>query len=216
PLAGRPPAPVAQAAGIPNQPRGTGPLPSNGSQAASASTAQAPMASNSGGGDFGPPVDSEPQPLKSQPAPLNATSVAVTSEFCYQQGKARLEHKDYYGAVQLLREAVRLDSSKAPYHFHLGFALMRNPRTRREGEQHLIKAAELDPFNAQIRLRLGMIYKEAGLAKKAETYFREALHLDPENRAALKELKDAGLDKKDGGPLWKSDLGTLAKRIFKK
>ena len=114
----------------------------------------------------------------------------------------------------VVRMEIRLDPSRAPYHFHLGMALMRNPRARREGEQHLMKAAELDPFNAQIRLRLGLIYKEAGLAKKAESYFREALQIDPENRAALKELKEGGLDKKDA--IWKSDLGTLAKRIFKK
>jgi Flp pilus assembly protein TadD len=93
-------------------------------------------------------------------------------------------------------------------------ALMRNPRTRREGEQHLLKAAELDPFNAQIRFRLGLMYKEAGLPKKAEVYFREALQIDPENRAALKELGGPGGDKKDH--IWKADLGTLAKRIFKK
>jgi len=216
PLPPRSTPPGAHAAAMPNQSRGTGPLSSNGSSIASATTAPASMASNSTGADSVPPSDSEPQPLKPQPVPANAAGIAVTSEFCYQQGKARLEHKDYYGAVQLLREAVRLDSSKAPYHFHLGSALMRNPRTRREGEQHLMKAAELDPFNAQIRIRLGMIYKEAGLAKRAESCFREALQIDPENRAALKELKEAGLDKKDQGPLWKSDLGTLAKRIFKK
>jgi Flp pilus assembly protein TadD len=158
-------------------------------------------------------AEAEPQSGK-PPTPASTVGPGVTAEFCYQQGKARLEHKDYYGAVQLLREAVRLDSSKPPYHFQLGLALMRNPRTRREGEQHLMKAAELDPFNAQIRLRLGMIYKEAGLPKKADASFREALKIDPDNGAALRELN--GLDKKDQLPIWKADFGTLAKRIFKK
>src|SRR5262249_20234557 len=132
PMASRPT--VASAAAIPNQSRATGPLASNGSPMSSAPTESASSVSNSSGSDSVLRGDSEAQPIKPQPTPVNAAGVAVTSEFCYQQGKARLEHKDYYGAVQLLREAVRLDSSKAPYHFHLGFALMRNPRTRREGE----------------------------------------------------------------------------------
>jgi tetratricopeptide (TPR) repeat protein len=233
PLAPRPAPPGAHAAAVPKPSRTTGALlpgavpanaaPLHGAPAASASAISTSTPPDSTGADsiesdstrsdsaatFAEETDA--QPVKSTGP---AAGLGVTAEFCYQQGKARLEHKDYYGAVQLLREAVRLDSNKAPYHFHLGLALMRNPRARREGEQHLMKAAELDPFNAQIRLRLGLIYKEAGLAKKAEAYFREALQIDPENRAALKELK--GGDSGKGEPLWKADLGSLAKRIFKK
>lgn len=140
---------------------------------------------------------------------------AQAAEFYYQQGRARYDMKDYYAAVQLFREAVRLDASKPHYHFHLGIALSQNPRTRREGEVHLVKAAELDPFSAQIRIRLGMLYKEAGLSKRAETYFREALSIDPESRVARRELGLSGGDKKDQS-IWKSDLGTIAKKIFKK
>jgi curved DNA-binding protein CbpA len=221
PMASGGPAPVAHAAAVPKPSRTTAPLPPT-APAASASAVSAGAGSDSIGPDLAsdtagdspaaPTEEPDQQPPKPN-APVSIVNPGVTAEFCYQQGKARLEHKDYYGSVQLLREAVRLDSSKPQYHFQLGMALMRNPRTRREGEQHLLKAAELEPFNAQIRLRLGMIYKEAGLPKKAEAYFREALHIDPENRAALKELSS---DKRDGSPIWKSDLGTLAKRIFKK
>jgi len=204
---------AAHAAAVPMQARGTGSLNPNGSSLPPASTAL--PVSDSNGSEAGGATLEEPEPSATKPATAAGAPVApgVSAEFCYQQGKARLEQKDYYGSVQLLREAVRLDSSKAPYHFHLGMALMRNPRTRREGEQHLIRAAELDPFSAAIRIRLGLIYKEAGLAKKAEGYFREALKIDPENRAALKELNGGG---KDDSPIWKSDLGSLAKRIFKK
>jgi curved DNA-binding protein CbpA len=227
---------VAQGAGTPKQSKGTGPLPPIPSPAVSAPAASAQAASgpavsvpaasahaashtsDSAASDSAasPPLEPDPQAQQVKPAtPATPPGPGVTAEFCYNQGKARLEHKDYYGAVSLLREAVRLDGAKGPYHFHLGMALMRNPRTRREGEQHLMKAAELEPFNAQIRLRLGLIYKEAGLPKKAENYFREALQIDPENRAAQKEL-NGGSDRKDQPPLWKSDLGSLAKRIFKK
>jgi len=209
PIASKAPT-AAHAAAIPVQSRATGPLGQNGASMPAASTP--PSSSDSIGAETAGAIQEEPEPSVVKAGTAVPVAPGVSAEFCYQQGKARLEQKDYYGSVQLLREAVRLDSSKAPYHFHLGMALMRNPRNRREGEQHLLRAAELDPFSAGIRIRLGLMYKEAGLAKKAEGYFREALKIDPENRAALKELNGGG-DKKD---VWKSDLGSLAKRIFKK
>jgi curved DNA-binding protein CbpA len=137
------------------------------------------------------------------------------AEHYYNQGRARFDRKEYHAAVHLLREAIKLDSSRAPYHFHLGVALIRNPRTRREAETHLSKAAELDPYNAQIRVKLGLIYKEAGLPKKAETYFRAALQIDPENRAARREV-GSGAPKAPAQSVWKSDFGKMAKRLFKK
>jgi tetratricopeptide (TPR) repeat protein len=142
---------------------------------------------------------------------------AQIAEQYYNQGRGLYERKEYHSAVHLLREAVKLDSSRSPYHYHLGLALIRNPRTRREADEHLAKAAELEPYNAQIRVKLGMIYREVGLPKKAESYYRAALQLDPENRAARREL--ASEKAKAKGPavsIWKSDLGTIAKRLFKK
>jgi len=138
---------------------------------------------------------------------------AQLAELYYHQGRARFERKEYHAAVHLLREAIKLDPSRAPYHYHLGLALIRNPRTRRDAEIHLSKAAELEPYNAQIRLKLGLLYKEAGLSKRAEHYFREALQMDPENKMAKRELSPS---KGDNGSIWKADLGTMAKRIFRK
>ncbi|HWP41692.1 MAG TPA: tetratricopeptide repeat protein, partial [Blastocatellia bacterium] len=154
--------------------------------------------------------------IQEQPAqPVRTSSPTQTAEQYYLQGRARFDRKEYHAAVHLLREAVKIDSSKPQYHFHLGIALIRNPRTRREAEHHLSRAAELDPYNAQMRVKLGSIYKEAGLTKKAEQYFRQALQIDPDNKAAAREL---AADKKKEliGSLWKADLGTIAKRIFRK
>jgi tetratricopeptide (TPR) repeat protein len=137
------------------------------------------------------------------------------AEHYYQQGRARYERKEYHAAVHLLREAIKLDPSRAPYHYHLGVALIRNPRTRREAEEHLSKAADLEPYSAQIRVKLGMLYKEVGLTKKAESYFQQAIRLDPDNRAARRELATKANDAA-AGSMWKSDIGKIAKRIFKK
>jgi curved DNA-binding protein CbpA len=155
-------------------------------------------------------------PIAADAAP-KAGVPTLNAEQLFQQGRARFERKEYHAAVHLFREAIKQDPSRAPYHFHLGMALVRNPRTRREAEYHLGEAAKLDPYSSQMRLKLGVLYKEMGLAKKAEVHFKEALRLDPENKAAQREigaLRQAG--KEDGHSLWKSDLGSIAKKIFKK
>ncbi len=153
-------------------------------------------------------------------AQASSQSPAQNAEQLYNQGRARYDRKEYHAAVHLLREAVKMDASQPHYHFHLGIALIRNPRTRREAETHLSKASELDPYNPQIRVKLGLLYKEAGLAKKAEHYFNEALSLDPENRIAKREIgkKDGkgGKKKDEAASIWKSDLGSIAKRLFKR
>lgn len=171
--------------------------------------------------------DSDPLP-RTPEAPVTETvsgtrkaqsdmTPAQTAELYYQQGRARFERKEYHAAVHLLREAIKLDPNRAPYHYHLGIALIRNPRTRRDAELHLSKAAELEPYNAQIRVKLGLLYKEAGLIKRADHYFREALQMDPDNRAAKREMNaEADRSKAANGSIWKADMGTIAKRIFKK
>jgi curved DNA-binding protein CbpA len=189
-------------------------------KAGEAEAGQAKHAANSGplDGPHSEPLSPTPTPrVAAEAAAATSGGVGRTAEYYYQQGRARFDRKEYHAAVHLLREAVKLEPGKPQYHFHLGIALINNPRTRREAEQHLTKAAELDPYNSQIRLKLGMLYKEAGLSKKAEHFFREALSLDPDNRVALRELAGEGGKKKaEAGSIWKSDLGSLAKRLFKK
>jgi len=140
---------------------------------------------------------------------------AQTALRFYRQGRARYEERDVNGANHLFREACKLDPTQAHYHFYLamtlivlsqarrehahhegchvtcslGGSLVSNPRMRYEAEQHFLRAAELDPGNATIPLRLGLLFKEAGLTKKAEHYFHETLLRDGNNKTALAELE---------------------------
>ena len=163
------------------------------------------------------PAARAPTVVVSEPQIIQGAAPSRNPDFYYQQGRARLERKDYHSAVHMLREAVKLDSSKAIYHFHLGVALMRNPRTRREAEEHLSQAADIDKYNPQLRVKLGLLFKEIGLKRRAEHYFNDALSLDPDNRIAIKELSESKDAKKENLPsIWKADVGTIAKRLFKK
>jgi tetratricopeptide (TPR) repeat protein len=150
-----------------------------------------------------------------QPNQPQWVTAAQTALHFYRQGRARYEERDVNGANHLFREACKLDPTQAHYHFYLaitliilsqarrahahhegchvtcgiGGALVSNPRMRYEAEHHLLRAAELDPGNPQIPLRLGLLFKEAGLVKKAEHYFLETLLRDSKNKTALLELE---------------------------
>lgn len=154
----------------------------------------------------------EPSHQPNQPQWVTAAQTALRF---YRQGRARYEEKDVNAANHLFREACKLDPSQPHYHLYLamtliilsqarrehahhegchvtcslGGALVSNPRMRYEAEHHLLRAAELDPGNPQIPLRLGLLFKEAGLAKKAEHYFQETLLRDSKNKTALLELE---------------------------
>jgi curved DNA-binding protein CbpA len=164
----------------------------------------------------GPLASSSAETPGGEPSKNANGNQAQVAEHYFNQGRARYERKEYHAAVHLLREAVKLDASKSSYHFHLGIALLRNPRTRREADEHLQRAAELEPYNPQIRIKLGNIYKEVGLPKKAEAFFRSALQLDPDNRAARKEIAGHAAKKSPEESIWKKDFGSIAKKLFKK
>lgn len=143
----------------------------------------------------------------------------------YRQGLVRFERRELDAATHLFREAVRLDPSQSFYHYYLGVvlsiqsharhehqhhegchvtckiggALAGNPKVRYEAEQHFLRAAELDPTNAKIPLKLGELYKEAGLTKKAEHSFELALMLDGNNHVVQRELERlrAGVEEVD-------------------
>lgn len=111
----------------------------------------------------------------------------------YREGMKRFEARDLMGAIALLREAVRQVPNRATYHFQLGSALATNPRWAKEAEKHLLEATRFEPTNALIFLKLGQIYHDLGLQKRAEAQFRHVLSLDPLNHAAEAALVDMGV-----------------------
>ncbi len=156
--------------------------------------------------------EKEPSQQSNQPQWVTAAQTALRF---YRQGRARYEERDVNSANHLFREACKLDPGQPHYHLYLamtliilsqarrehahhegchvtcslGGTLMSNPRMRYEAQHHLLRAAELDPGNPQIPLKLGLLFKEAGLAKKAEHYFQETLMRDSKNKTALFELE---------------------------
>ena len=182
------------------------------------------------------PTVAQPVPRK-PPAVIDLKRAAAEK---YHLGRARYDRRDFHSAAHLLREAVKLDSSRAEYHYYLantlailsqarhthdnhegchvscnlGGSLIRNQRVRYEAVQHFQEAARLEPTNADVRVKLGLIYKEAGIGKKAEACFWEALLLDGNNQIALQELglEDQPEIAKQENPISKKDLKNMAKK----
>lgn len=158
-----------------------------------------------------PPAVLSPEEASRLQTPANKEQQAL---HFYRQGRMRFERRELDAAAHLFREAVRLDPTQSHYHFylaivltiqararrehlhhegchvtcHLGGALVSNPKVRYEAEQHFLRAGQIDPSNAKIALKLGQLYKEAGLLKKAELYLNQALMLDSTNADARHEL----------------------------
>jgi len=60
----------------------------------------------------------------------------------------------------------------------------------RQAEKNFQKAIHLSPWNPESFVGLGIMYKKAGLKVKAEKQFKKALSLDPDHKAARRQLED--------------------------
>ena len=147
-------------------------------------------------------------------APAASPAIAAQQKLAdlnYRQGRGQYDQQDYWSAIQAFRQSVRLEPEVARYRYWLAMALSKNAKWRREAEEHFLKAIDLEQFNADYYVGLGLLYKEAGMQKRAESQLKQALQVNPANRAAqeaLDSLMPANTKKASG-------LDTL-KGLFKK
>ena len=101
---------------------------------------------------------------------------------------------DYHNAIQYAKLAISYSPEDSRFYFLLGECQVRNPEAKwqRLAEQSLLKAVELDPWNADYLVTLGRFYKRRGLKLRARKQFEQALQIVPSHEAALKELRDLG------------------------
>lgn len=85
--------------------------------------------------------------------------------------------KDFFPAIEMLREAVRFVPENAENRRLLAVALMKNPWWRQEAIDHLEKAAALEPGCADTHGRLAKAYLEEGMPEKALPHARTALNV---------------------------------------
>ncbi|HEU0005448.1 MAG TPA: DUF4388 domain-containing protein [Terriglobia bacterium] len=141
-----------------------------------------------------------------KPAPSASPSIAAQQKLAdlnYRQGRGQYDQQDYWSAIQAFRQSVRMEPEVARYRYWLAMALSKNAKWRREAEEHFLKAIELEQFNSEYYVGLGLLYKEAGMQKRAESQLKQALQMNPGSKTAQEGLdsllalntkKSSGLD----------------------
>jgi len=113
------------------------------------------------------------------------------AERYYTKAREYFREADYYNCIQFCRLAIRFNGEAALAYHLMADALIRNPERRwqRQAEAAYVKATELDPFNAEFFVDLGIFYRDQGLDSRARKMFEKALEILPSHAVAAKELK---------------------------
>lgn len=110
----------------------------------------------------------------------------------YLKANRLYKMKRYFEAVSLLEQAVEQDNKKANFFLLLGLAQSKLPTMKKFAEKNLLKASELEPWNADPIFSLGELYRSERLMKKAEAYFKKALEINMEHTLAGQAVQDLG------------------------
>jgi len=106
-----------------------------------------------------------------------------------QRGEAALLAGNLKEAITCLELAVKQDDTKARYHALLGQALAHVPNRREDAKGELRLAIELDPYNADYHIVLGLLYLQMEAIGMALVQFEEALRWDPANAKAKEQVE---------------------------
>jgi len=111
------------------------------------------------------------------------------AKILYRKAITLNKQAKFWEATNFLEEAVRLDNTKASYFLLLATCQMNIVSLRRAAQKNFEKALELDPWNADSMIRMGMLFEMEQLPQRAEGFFRKALSINPDNPVARKKLE---------------------------
>jgi curved DNA-binding protein CbpA len=117
-------------------------------------------------------------------------SMVEKANLFYRKAKSLYAQKKFLEASSFLEEAVRNDNSKASYFLLLGMSQSNVPALRRVAEKNLQKVIEMEPWNVEPLVALGLLFLGEKFDKRAESFFRRALAIDPDNEVALSKMAE--------------------------
>lgn len=123
-----------------------------------------------------------------------AEEVRQLSEELHEQARRLMERDEHHFAVELLRQALRLDPTGAEAWALLGRAQRENPKWLHMAGDSLRRAVRLRPDSAEYRFLLAEVEELQGNLEEAERRYREVLERLPGHPAtteALARLKEA-------------------------
>jgi tetratricopeptide (TPR) repeat protein len=130
----------------------------------------------------------KPSPTQALPAETEERAQQA-AEQC-KRGEAALLAGNLKEAITCLEWAVKQDDTKARYHALLGQALAHVPNRREDAKGELRLAIELDPYNADYHIVLGLLYVQLQAIGMALVQFEEALRWDPSNVKAKEQVEE--------------------------
>lgn len=126
---------------------------------------------------------------QTHPAAIDAAGQQKIAELSFRQGRGYFENQDFWSAILALRQSVRLMPEVPRYRYWLAMSLSKNPKWRREAEEHFQKAIDLEPFNAANYLGMAMMFQEVGMFLRAESLLKKAQQVAPGDKSTLEALQ---------------------------
>lgn len=109
----------------------------------------------------------------------------------FEKAEKRFVAEDFHTAMELVKQAVRLDS-RPEYYALQGRIEARNPHWLYRAAESLRHALRLDPSNADYRVALGDVLEARGDRKGAGVHYRVALKERPGHEGAKAGLERVG------------------------
>lgn len=127
------------------------------------------------------------------------------ADMAYRHGVEAYKANQFKRAVEYFRAAAKLNPKKAIYYDRLGIAIIKAGGPLEEAKMYCDKAIQMEMYNAEHYLSLGIIYQLVGMAEKAKEQFKEALKWDPNNTQARQRYAIVEKETKKGifGKLFK-------------
>ncbi|MBC7348789.1 MAG: J domain-containing protein [Candidatus Aminicenantes bacterium] len=148
------------------------------------------------------------------PQQETAEDLARKAEIKYRQGRTLYNQGMYEEAVIFLEEAIRLKRAKADYYLLLAMAESKLPAYKKKAEEDFLRAIEMEPWNAEGFVGLGLLYLGEGLKVRAKKQLQRALEIDPDHHQARAALEELEKGKKKTG--LKAMLDLDLSKLFKK
>jgi len=132
----------------------------------------------------------------------------------YRKAVTLFNQKNFSKAIAILEDAIKNNPAKADYYLLLGLCQKELPSMKRQAEQSLLKAAAIEPWNAEHLVALGMLFYSERLMKRAEGFFRKALELEPRHELARKKMTEITGPEKNFSDQLKEMGGGLLKKVL--
>ncbi len=118
------------------------------------------------------------------------------ADMAYRHGIESYKTNQFKRAVEYFHAATKMNPRKAIYFNRLGMAVIKAGGPLDEARAACERAIQMEMYNPEHYLSMGIIYQTAGMEDKAKAQFKEAIKWDPKNAQAHARLQM--LEKKKG------------------